>query len=77
MKTTNTKQLTNDLSEQILQNVKKAIEKSPFDKTFRAQVTAVLGNGRYKVKYKGAEYAAKSGVTLSVGTWVTVCAPLF
>lgn len=68
------KQVIDQLTSEILTYVQKAITKSATDRSFRSQILEVLGNGKYKVRYKGKEYTAKSSSYLDVGTWVTVCA---
>lgn len=75
IKLANNEKIIDKIVGRILAYVQKGIEKAPFDKTFRAQVTESLGNGKYKVRYKGIEYTAKYSSTIAVNTWVYVCAP--
>lgn len=71
----NNEKVIDKVTEQILVYIKNGLNKAPFDKTFRAQVTKSLGNGKYKVLYRGVEYTAKCSNTIAVDTWVYVCAP--
>lgn len=59
-----------------LSMMKQAIDqKSYSDKTFRAQVTSVLGPNIYAVKYCGNSYTVSSYTACQVGEMVRVCAP--
>lgn len=60
----------------LLLYVKKSIDKSSFDKTFRARIVKKLDSGRYQIEYKGAKYTAKSSQTLNENDMVYVCAPM-
>lgn len=46
-----------------------------YNKTFRAQITGILDNGKYETLYKGKKYTVTCNRALTVGTWVWVCAP--
>jgi len=50
------------LSETIVDSVNKAVENIDYDKSFKAIVTAVLGNNQYKVAFNGAEYNIPAGI---------------
>ena len=67
--------IINQITENILSNIKNALIKDLSDKTFKAQVTESKGNSKYKVKYCGNDYMVSSSISLVIGDYVRVCAP--
>lgn len=69
------KKIIDQLTNEVLTYIQKAIQKAPADKSFRTKILDNLGDGKYKVRYKGKDYTVKANSSgLIVGTWVTVCA---
>lgn len=66
--------IINKITQSILENVKMALQKSNFDKTFKAKVTEV-SNGKVKVLYCNNTYTVSSSTTCKAGDYVMVCAP--
>ena len=57
------------------ENIKMLINKSKFDRTFKAIVIGNIKGNKYQVLYKGEKYTVTSDVTLVTDQIVRVCAP--
>lgn len=57
------------------ENIKILINKSKFDRTFKATVIGNIKGNKYQVLYKGEKYTVTSDVTLVTDQIVRVCAP--
>lgn len=57
------------------ENIKILINKSKFDRTFKATVIENIKGNKYQVLYKGEKYTVTSDVTLVTDQIVRVCAP--
>lgn len=66
--------IINKITQSIIENIKSALTKGQFDKTFKAKVTEV-SNGKIKVLYCNNTYTASSSITCKEGDYVMVCAP--
>lgn len=66
--------IINKITQSILENVKMALQKSNFDKTFKAKVTEIRKD-RIKILYCNNTHTVSSSITCKVGDYVMVCAP--
>lgn len=65
-----------DFVNDMLDYIQKSIDRSSFDKTFRARILKKLDNGKYQIEYKGGKYTAKSSQSYNENDMVYVCAPM-
>ena len=66
----------NEMAQCILEYIKKSIDtRSYSDKTFKAKITMVVSEDKYKVLYCGNTYTVSSSILCEVGDTVRVCAP--
>lgn len=68
-------QIVQNVTKTILNQVKKAIDKAPFDKTFTATVAQSISTRKYTVLYNGKFLNVYSVYECAVGDVVRVCAP--
>ncbi len=66
--------LINKITQSILENIKLALIKGQFDKTFKAKVTEI-NNNNVKILYCNNIYTVSSSISCKVGDYVMVCAP--
>ena len=72
----NNSKKTQDFVNDMLEYIQKSINKSSFDKTFRARIIKKLSDGKYQIEYKGGKYTAKSSQSYNENDMVYVCAPM-
>ena len=70
-----TQDTINKMTQTILESVKGALRAGKFDKTFKAKVTALAGEGSVNVLYCSCLYTASSSIPCKEGDYVWVCAP--
>ncbi len=63
------------ISDAVLNNVKKAIDKAKFDRTFDAVVVEIKSGDKCVIEYQGGKYACSYSTIVRVGDYVKVCAP--
>lgn len=68
-------QIVQDITKTILNQVKKAIDKAPFDKTFTATIAQEISSRQYTVFYAGKFINVYSVYECELGDVVRVCAP--
>lgn len=65
-----------DFVNDMLDYIQKSINKSSFDRTFRARIVKKISDGKYQIEYKGGKYTAKSSQSYNENDMVYVCAPM-
>lgn len=65
-----------DFVNDMLDYIQKSINKSSFDRTFRARILKKISDGKYQIEYKGGKYTAKSSQSYNENDMVYVCAPM-
>lgn len=65
-----------DFVNDMLDYIQKSINKSSFDRTFRARIIKKLRDGKYQIEYKGGKYTARSSQSYNENDMVYVCAPM-
>lgn len=68
-------QIVQNITKTILNQVKKAIDKAPFDKTFTATIAQSISSRQYTVFYAGRMLNVYSVYECEIGDVVRVCAP--
>ncbi len=71
----NNSQVINSIAEQILLQIRQAVNIAEFDRTYTAIVADKVGTDKYIVMFNGNEHLAKSKSSFSVGDTVMVCSP--
>ena len=69
-----TQDTINKMTQTILESVKGALRAGKFDKTFKAKVTALAGEGSVNVLYCSCLYTASSSIPCKEGDYVWGCA---
>lgn len=71
----NNSQVVSSIAEQILMQIRQAVNIAEFDRTYTAVITDKVGTDKYMVSYNGSDHLAKSKSTFATGDTVMVCSP--
>lgn len=70
----NYQQLVNDITKEILVNIKNVIKKGlNYSRGCKAQVIELIGDSKVKVKYNGETHTIFSSIECIVGDMVSIC----
>lgn len=65
-----------DFVNDMLDYIQKSINKSSFDRTFRARIVKKISDGKYQIEWCGNKYTARSSQSYNENDIVYVCAPM-
>lgn len=71
----NYREVIDEITKSIQESINRIKDGLHYDVTFKARIEEVLGNDRYKIRYRQRLYTVKSHIPCTTGDAVRVCAP--